>query len=264
MISPMTPPGTRVVCIDAKPHNRYEPRYDSDIDGSEGLVEGDQYTVDKIIDPKCGFYVVTLAGISGNYVVDSLKLACQWGRRFLKRMLYGLGPITILIGATSFGSHAGPLIIDPSMAASPSRLNGIPRLASTFAARKISINLSIRSNHFIDGGTSPEALLIATPLMGNDPITFRDLASHLALWNAIHIPFPKKYASETDSSENISTLVPANSDSFFTNSVSGLAFIVLGSLNFANSSWASDARALASAIWFLAASASADSRAAST
>ena len=50
MISPHTPPGTKVVCIDAKPSvGRYASGYKVAHHGMDGLAEGPVYTVREII-----------------------------------------------------------------------------------------------------------------------------------------------------------------------------------------------------------------------
>ena len=79
MISPHTPPGTKIVCIDAEPHPRYAvgPVCDSDMDG---LTENAVYTVDKIIPwaPNSRGFVVCLGEIirrpRGDYPLSGFAL----------------------------------------------------------------------------------------------------------------------------------------------------------------------------------------------
>ena len=161
------------------------------------------------------------------------------------------GPTMILMGATSLGSHAGPLMNVPMVVVESERWSsciekGIPADAATPSLLKISTSLSLIAIQRSDDGPGKLAL-IATPGMRNEPTVSHDFGSQPALWNAMDTALPKN-GSELLTSTITSTLVPANSFSFSTNPPSGLAFSFLGSLNCSSASCASTARALASAI----------------
>lgn len=71
MISPNTPPGTEIVCVDDAPNKKYWPKgYTATSFDMSGLKRGCVYTV-KNIDQLLGTYQVHLAEISREYALTS-------------------------------------------------------------------------------------------------------------------------------------------------------------------------------------------------